>query len=84
MIGPPETFGPGFPFVIVTPLTTTLRDSPSTLKSNRRRVTGSTRSATSGELVRSVNQARLVHGLGSVDAHTSQQVATVIKTLLNY
>ena len=36
------------------------------------------------ELIRSINQNRLVHRLGAIDSDVSHQVATVIKTLLNY
>ena len=85
VIGPPETFGPGFPFVIVTPLTTTFRGLSLHIEVEPTPGNGLNQiSYIQCELVRSVNQARLVHRLGSVDAHTSQQVATVIKTLLNY
>ena len=85
VIGPPEAFGPGFSFLIVAPLTTTHRGlslhvevEPNT--TNGLDATGYIQC----ELIRSSNRGRLVHHLGAVDSETSHQVATVVKTLLNY
>ena len=36
------------------------------------------------ELIRSINRKRLVHRLGAVGPHISNQVSAVIKTLLNH
>lgn len=36
------------------------------------------------ELIRSVNQNRLRHRLGAIDSEVSNQVTTVVKTLLNH
>jgi len=36
------------------------------------------------ELIRSINQNRLIHRLGAVDSEIGNQVTTVIRTLLNY
>ncbi len=85
VIGPPETFGPDFPFVVVAPLTTTHRGlslhveieaSPDTGLDEVRFV--------QCELIRSINRDRLVHRLGTVDEATSRQVTEIIKTLLNH
>ncbi len=85
VIGPPERFGPGFPFVIVTPLTTMRRGLSLHIEVEATPFTGLTETSyIQCELIRSINQNRLVHRLGSVDADTSRRVATVVKTLLNY
>lgn len=84
VLGPPEPFGQGFPFVIVAPLTTTDRalslhveveaDAHSGLRET---------SYVQCELLRSVNRQRLAHRLGAIDVVTSHRVATVVKTLLS-
>ena len=85
VIGPPDTFGPGFPFVIVTPLTTTYRAVSLHVEVEATSATGlDTTSYIQCELIRSINRNRLVHRLGAIDSDVSYQVATVIKTLLNY
>ena len=85
VIGPPERFGPGFPFVIVTPLTTTRRGLSLHIEVEATPLTGlNETSYIQCELIRSIIQDRLVHHLGSVDADTSRRVATVVKTLLDY
>jgi mRNA interferase MazF len=85
VIGPPVTFGPGFPFVIVTPLTTTRRPLSLHVEVESSADTGlDETSYIQCELIRSINRNRLVHRLGSVDAEISHQVATVIRTLLGY
>jgi mRNA interferase MazF len=85
VIGPPDTFGPEFPFVIVTPLTTTHRALSLHVEVEASAATGlDDTSYIQCELIRSVNQNRLVHRLGAIDSDVSHQVATVIKTLLNY
>jgi len=85
ILGPPSTFGTGFPFVIVTPLTTTRRGLSLHIEVEATFETGlDTTSYIQCELIRSINTNRLVHRLGTIDPETSSQVATVIKTLLNY
>lgn len=85
ILGPPDTFGPGFPFVIVTPLTTTRRGLSLHIEVETTAATGlDTTSYIQCELIRSINQNRLIHRLGAVGPDISTQVATVIKTLLNY
>ena len=85
MIGPPDTFGPEFPFVIVTPLTTTRRAVSLHVEVEATAATGlDNTSYIQCELIRSINQNRLVHRLGAIDSDVSHQVATVVKTLLNY
>lgn len=85
VLGPPDTFGSGFPFVIVTPLTTTRRGL--SLHIEVEPGAGSGLDSTSYiqcELIRSINQRRLVHRLGVVDPQTGSRVASVVKTLLSY
>lgn len=85
VIGPPDTFGPGFPFVIVTPLTTTHRGLSIHVEVEATEATGlDYTSYVQCELIRSVNRRRLIHRLGAVGPDTSHRVTTVIKTLLNH
>lgn len=85
VLGPPETFGPGFPFVIVTPLTATQRELSLHVELEPTVETGlDTTSYIQCELIRSINRRRLVHRLGAVDPQTSVRVASVVKTLLSY
>jgi mRNA interferase MazF len=85
VIGPPETFGPGFPFVIVTPLTTAHRALSLHVEVEATVTTGLDKTSyIQCELIRSVGRNRLVHRLGAVDSDVSHEVATVIKTLLGY
>lgn len=85
VIGPPETFGPGFPFVIVTPLTTTPRRLSLHVEVEATAETGLTdTSYIQCELIRSINRNRLVHRVGAIDSDVSNRVATVVRTLLNY
>jgi mRNA interferase MazF len=85
VIGPLETFGPGFPFVVVTPLTTTHRGLSLHIEVEATASTGLKEiSYVQCELIRSINRGRLVHHLGVVDSEISHRVATVIRTLLGY
>jgi mRNA interferase MazF len=85
ILGPPDTFGPGFPFVIVTPLTTTRRGLSLHIELEATADTGlDTTSYIQCELIRSISRNRLVHRLGAVSPDISKQVTITIKTLLNY
>ena len=85
VIGPPDTFGQDFPFVIVTPLTTTHRSLSLHVEIEATANSGlDDTSYVQCELIRSINRIRLVHRLGSIDADIRHQVTTVIKTLLNH
>ena len=85
IVGPPDTFGPGFPFVIVVPLTTAHRGLSLHVEVEAGADTGlDTTSYIQCELIRSINRNRLVLRLGAVGPDTSNQVSTVIKTLLNH
>ena len=85
ILGPPDTFGPGFPFVIVAPLTTTRRELSLHIEVEAALETGlDTTSYVQCELIRSINSGRLVHRLGTVGPETTNQVTTVIKTLLSH
>jgi len=85
VIGPPERFGPGFPFVIVAPLTTTRRGLSLHIEVEATESTGlHAMSYIQCELIRSINQDRLVHRLGIIDSDTSRRAADVIRTLLDY
>jgi mRNA-degrading endonuclease toxin of MazEF toxin-antitoxin module len=85
VIGPPDTFGPEFPFLIVTPLTTTRRALSLHVEVEATAATGLNDTGyIQCELIRSINGDRLVHRLGAIDSDVSNRVATIIKTLLNY
>ena len=85
VIGPPDTYGPGFPFVIVTPVTTTRRTLSLHIEVESSRDTGlDETSYIQCELIRSINRKRLIHRLGSIDADVSHEVGTVIRNLLGY
>ncbi|MBT8208351.1 MAG: type II toxin-antitoxin system PemK/MazF family toxin [Acidimicrobiia bacterium] len=85
VIGPPDSFGPAFPFVILTPLTTTRRGLSLHIEVEATADTGLDESSyIQCELIRSINRKRLIHRLGAVDASVGSQVAAVVKTLLNY
>lgn len=85
ILGPPDTFGTGFPFVIATSLTTNRRGLSLHIEVEATPETGlDTTSYIQCELIRSINSKRLVHRLGTIDPETSSRVATIIKTLLSY
>ena len=85
VIGPPETFGPGFPFVVVVPLTTTRRGLSLHVEVEASAATGLEEiSYAQCELIRSISRNRLVHRLGAVDPETSRRVAAVVRALLGY
>ncbi len=85
VLGPPDMFGPDFPFVIVVPLTTTRRGLSLHVEIEPGEETGlDETSYAQCELIRSINRRRLVHRLGQIDAGASQQVISVVKTLLNH
>lgn len=71
--------------VIVTPLTTTRRALSLHVEVEPSPPTGlDEASYVQCELIRSINSKFLVHRLGSIDTETSHQVATVMRTLLDY
>lgn len=85
VVGPPEAFGPAFPFVIVVPLTATRRGLSLHVEVEAAEATGLDEiSYAQCELIRSINRQRLVHRLGAVDLETSRRVAAVVQTLLGY
>jgi mRNA interferase MazF len=85
VIGPPDTFGPGFPFAIVLPLTTVHRGLSLHVEVEASPDTGlAETSYVQCELIRSVNRNRLLRHLGVIDSAISIQVTTVVKTLLNH
>ena len=74
-----------FPFIIVVPLTTTYRCLPFHIEVEATGLNGlSQTSFVQCELIRSVNRNRLIHRLGTLEPDLCHQVATVVKTLLNY
>jgi mRNA-degrading endonuclease toxin of MazEF toxin-antitoxin module len=84
VLGPPETFGPSFPFVIVAPLTTSRRGLSLHVEVEPDEDNGlAGTSYIQCELIRSVNRRRLVHRLGVVTSETSARATVVIRTLLD-
>ncbi|HEX6220238.1 MAG TPA: type II toxin-antitoxin system PemK/MazF family toxin [Acidimicrobiia bacterium] len=85
VLGPPDSFGPAFPFVIVTPLTTTRRGLSLHIEVEPTEESGlDETSYIQSELLRSINRKRLARRLGTIDVDTSLRVSSVVKTLLNY
>lgn len=85
VLGPPDAFGPGFPFVIVVPLTTTRRGLSLHVEVAASAATGLDQTSYAQcELIRAVSRNRLGHRLGAVDPETSHRVAAVFRTLLAY
>lgn len=85
VIGPPSTFGPGFPFVVVVPLTTTDRGLSLHVELEPSPSNGLTDpSYIQCELLRSINRRRLVHRLGAVGPDVNHRVGRIVRTLLNY
>lgn len=85
ILGPPDTFGPLFPFVIVAPITTTHRGLSLHVELEGTEATGLDRTSyVQCELLRSVNRDRLVHRIGAIDPESSSAVADIVRTLLNY
>ena len=85
VLGPPDTFGSNFPFVIVCPLTTTGRGLALHIEIEPSSRTGlADTSYIQCELLRSINGRRLVRRLGAIDLATSRRVVEIVKTLLNH
>ena len=85
ILGPPDTFGPDFPFVIVAPLTTTRRGLSVHVEVESGTETGlDETSYVQCELLRSINRRRLVHRLGQIGLSDSHKVTAITKTLLNH
>ena len=85
VIGPPDTFGSGYPFVIVLPLTTTHRALSLHIEVEASVDTGLDKTSyIQCELIRSVNRNRLIHRLGVVDHGVGSRVSTIVTTLLNF
>lgn len=85
VLGPPDTFGAGFPLVILAPLTTTHRQLSLHVEVQANAATGLRHTSyVQCELIRSVNVRRLLHKIGTIDADTSSQVDTIVRTLLNH
>ena len=83
IIGPPDTFGGDFPFVIVCPLTTIHRGLSLHVEVDQSVSSGLDEvSYVQCELLRSVNRRRLVHRLGTIDIETHRQVEAIVRTLL--
>jgi mRNA interferase MazF len=85
ILGPPDTFGQDFPFVIVAPLTSSARGLSLHVEVDANRDTGLDEvSYVQCELIRSINRRRLLHRLGGVGPEVAHEVATIVKTLLGH
>jgi mRNA interferase MazF len=85
VLGPPDTFGADFPFVIICPLTSTRRGLSLHVEIEAHEHTGlDTTSYVQCELLRSISRRRLIHQLGAIDRTTSDHVTKITKTLLSH
>jgi len=85
VLGPPDTFGADFPFVIVAPLTTTNRGLSLHIEVEATEETGlDSTSYVQCELIRSISRRRLVHHIGAIGPDTGGLATSVIKTLLGH
>ena len=85
VLGPPNIFGSDFPFVIVTPLTTTWRGLSLHVEVEADESNGlDDTSYVQCELLRSVHHHRLVHRLGTLSGDASAQVDSIVRVLLNH
>ncbi len=85
VVGPPGTFGRDFPFVIVCPLTATYRGLSLHVEVEASEDTGLDQTSyVQCELLRSINQGRLIHRVGRIDEATSREVRDITKTLLSH
>ena len=85
VVGPADIFGGALPFVLVVPTTTTRRGISLHIEIEPTADNGlDSVSYAQCELVRSVNQRRLVTRLGVLDSTTSHAVEKVLRTLLGY
>jgi len=84
VVGPPEPFGPSFPFVAVVPLTTVPRGLSLHVEIEADEQTGVAEpSSAQCELIRSVSRRRLVRRLGRIGPETAHRVATVLRRFVD-
>ena len=85
VLGPPDTFGTGFPVVFVIPLTTKDRSLSLHVEVQATTETGlRQRSFAQCELLRSINKRRLIDRLGSIDRDTAKNVHQIVRILFNH
>ncbi len=85
VLGPPDTFGSAFPFVIVAPLTTKRRGLSIHVEVDATPVTGlDETSYVQCELLRSISRRRLLHRVGAAPAEVSRRVSETVRILLNH
>ena len=85
VVGPADIFGGSLPFVLVVPTTTTRRGISLHVEIEPAADNGlECVSYAQCELVRSVNQRRLVSKLGTVDSVTAHAVQKVLRALFGY
>ena len=85
VVGPTDIFGGNLPFVLVVPTTSTRRGISLHIEIKPTADNGlDSVSYAQCELVRSINQRRLVTKLGVVDSATSHAVEKVLRALLGY
>ena len=85
VLGPPDTFGADFPFVIVAPLTTTHRGLSLHIEVEATEETGlDSTSYVQCELIHSINRKRLVRHIGAIGSEAGYRVTSVIKILLGH
>lgn len=83
VLGPPDTFGRDFPFVIVCPLTTARRGLSIHVEVEASDASGLDRTSyVQCELIRSVSRRRLAHRLGTIVRLAHDRVHDIVTTLL--
>jgi mRNA interferase MazF len=85
IVGPARIFGEKLPFVVVVPLTSTYRGLSLHVEIEPTEANGlEVASYAQCELIRSISRKRLRTTLGSIDLAVANEIATVIKRLLDY
>lgn len=84
VVGPPQRFGPEFPYRLVVPLTTTGRGLDLHVEIEASPLTGIDRTSYAQcESLRSVSRRRLVHPIGRVSAAVAATIRRVLIELLD-
>ncbi len=85
VIGPPNTFGPEFPYAVLVPLTTRRRGLSLHVEVEPTQGSGlADVSYAQCEMLRSVSTRRLVHRLGRIDSATAAAVDHVVRRMLGH
>lgn len=85
VLGPPDSFGPAFPFVVVVPTTTSHRGLSVHVEIDPGPGTGlDDLCYAQCELIRSISVRRLVHRLGRLDLEAGARIDAVVRIVLGH